>query len=438
MGAFMPRLTDYDVKNAKAANGKDAFLNDSGGLYLRVFTNTNAKAWLYRYKVGNKTSWIEIGRYSAMSLHQARARALNMTLLRKQGIDPVQQKARDEEARLATEEAARQAQAKAAARLTVNSLFSQWKSRELGQRKDGGDEVVRSFKKDVFPKIGDVAAEDVTRQMITGILDEVVLRGAPIIARNLLGDLRQMFGFAIARQVLQNDPTSGLKRNAFGKKVERDRVLSDAEIHELRAKLPAAKFQKSTDLALWIMLSTCCRVGELLQAQWCDIDLDAGTWHIPAGNSKNKKAHTVLLSSFSIEQFRALFEINGTSRWCYPAANNEDTHVDIKSASKQVGDRQRTTPMKNRSHATGALLLRGGKWTPHDLRRTGATMMGTLGVRPDVIEKCLNHVEQKKLVRIYQRQELKEEQRQAWRLLGERLEFLMAAKSNVIMLQCVV
>jgi integrase len=53
--------------------------------------------------------------------------------------------------------------------------------------------------------------------------------------------------------------------------------------------------------------------------------------------------------------------------------------------------------MKNRAKATGALLLKGGAWTPHDLRRTGATMMGRLGVRLDVIEKCLNHVEQKRI-----------------------------------------
>jgi hypothetical protein len=51
-------------------------------------------------------------------------------------------------------------------------------------------------------------------------------------------------------------------------------------------------------------------------------------------------------------------------------------------------------------------------------------MMGMLGVRPDVIEKCLNHVEQNKVVRIYQRQKLEAEQAEAWRLLGIRLELL--------------
>ena len=88
--------------------------------------------------------------------------------------------------------------------------------------------------------------------------------------------------------------------------------------------------------------------------------------------------------------------------------------------------------MKNRSKLIDTLILPRGKWTPHDLRRTGATLMGSLGVRSDVIEKCLNHVEQNALVRIYQRQSLEAEQREAWRLLGERLELLATEPKNVV------
>ena len=92
--------------------------------------------------------------------------------------------------------------------------------------------------------------------------------------------------------------------------------------------------------------------------------------------------------------------------------------------------------MACRSLHTNALELPGGKWTAHDLRRTGATLMGTLGVRPDVIEKCLNHVQQNKLIRIYQRQELREEQAEAWRILGGRLDLLLRADAgNVVALR---
>lgn len=430
----MGKLTDRQVQNAKAPAGKDLFMSDGDGLYLRVLKNTNSKTWLYRYKSGTTTKWIDLGIYPALPLIQARAAVLEFKMLRARGIDPVEQREQQATKRRTKEEALKKAEAAAAARLTVKKLHERWEATELWQRKDGGAEIRRSFEKDVFPNMGDLAAEDVKRAMIAKILDDVVLRGSPITARNLLGDLRQMFSFAIKRGLLEDDPTSHLKRNDFGKKVERDRVLNEQEICELFRKLPEAGLQKSTELALWIMLSTCCRVGELSRVQWTDVDLVSGTWRIPAENAKNGKLHTVLLSEFSIRHFRELHKVSGNTKWCYPAENKDDSHVCVKSISKQVHDRQRTVPMKNRSKAAAVLLLSGGAWTPHDLRRTGATMMGTLGVRPDVIEKCLNHVEQNRLVRVYQRQELKKEQQDAWKLLGERLDALTKGTTNVDLL----
>lgn len=46
---------------------------------------------------------------------------------------------------------------------------------------------------------------------------------------------------------------------------------------------------------------------------------------------------------------------------------------------------------------------------------------------------CLNHTEENKIKRIYQRQELKAEQAEAWRLLGDRLELLTSEYINVIL-----
>ena len=48
----------------------------------------------------------------------------------------------------------------------------------------------------------------------------------------------------------------------------------------------------------------------------------------------------------------------------------------------------------------------------------------------EVIERCLNHVEPNKLKRIYQRHELKAEQREAWRLMGQRLLLLLSSETN--------
>lgn len=432
----MAKLTDRTIQSIKGSD-KDIFTSAGGGLYLRV-RKSGTKFWLYRYKSEAATKWMDLGEYPILSLADATDLARQATKQRKLGIDPLEHRAEVKAAVTAAAVARKAEQEAVASRLTVNALLERWERTELKARKDEGAEIRRSFEKDVLPTIGQIAAENVTRKMVASILDSVVIRGAPIVARNLLGDIRQMFSFAIKRGLLDSDPTSHLKRNDYGKKVERDRTLSEAEIKELIFMLPKANLQKSTELAIWIMLSTCCRIGELSKAKWTDVDLENGTWRIPADNSKNGKEHVIFLSDFSVKNMQKLQEINGLSAWCFPAQNVKkplDCHVCVKSISKQLHDRQRATPMKGRSKATNTLLLSGGEWTPHDLRRTGATVCGSLGVRPDVIEKMLNHVEQNKLVRIYQRQELKAEQRAAWRLLGERLEVIAGSTANVVTIQ---
>ena len=56
-----------------------------------------------------------------------------------------------------------QALAEKSARMTVRGLFDQWRRLELAQRADKGREAQRSFARDVFPLIGDVAAAYVNK-----------------------------------------------------------------------------------------------------------------------------------------------------------------------------------------------------------------------------------------------------------------------------------
>jgi integrase len=98
---------------------------------------------------------------------------------------------------------------------------------------------------------------------------------------------------------------------------ERSRILSPAELLELHNRfrqmtadydaLPAGQkydgirpLKKETQLALWISLGTLCRIGELLQAEWKNVDLDQQTWFLPSENVKGirgkKQDHHVFLS----------------------------------------------------------------------------------------------------------------------------------------------
>lgn len=52
-----------------------------------------------------------------------------------------------------------------------------------------------------------------------------------------------------------------------------------------------------------------------------------------------------------------------------------------------------------------------------------------------MIEKCLNHLEQSKIKRTYQRAIRQQEQADTWRVLGARLTLLCADVSNVVPLR---
>jgi hypothetical protein len=102
--------------------------------------------------------------------------------------------------------------------------------------------------------------------------------------------------------------------------------------------------------------------------------------------------------------------------------------VNVKVVSQQAGDRQarfkNRKALSRRCHDDTQDLADGqnGAWTPHDLRRTGATMMQASGVSLDVIDRCQNHVlAGSRVRRHYLHQDYAEERKRAWNLLGDRL-----------------
>ena len=80
--------------------------------------------------------------------------------------------------------------------------------------------------------------------------------------------------------------------------------------------------------------------------------------------------------------------------------------------------------LKNRRSDDTLVLASGknGAWTPHDLRRTGATMMQALGISLELIDRCQNHVlPGSKVRRHYMLHDYADEKRAAWAALGNML-----------------
>ena len=54
--------------------------------------------------------------------------------------------------------------------------------------------------------------------------------------------------------------------------------------------------------------------------------------------------------------------------------------------------------------------------------------MTALGVLPEVAERCLNHTEENKVKRIYQRHNYRTEMTNAWKVLGQHLQDLTSGE----------
>jgi integrase len=378
----------------------------------------------------------EAGRIRPFTLKDARAARDAARELVSKGIDP-------REARKLAEAEAAEAQRRRLlaleGRRTVRQAFEQWRALYLSaHRKDGGQAVADLFDRHLFPTLGDLPLEELRRQQVTAALDKLTGAGRRRTANMALSVMRQFVRWCALRDWLQHDPTLALSKAAIGGKDKpRERVLSALEIVRLRDALPASRLPQRLQHAVWLLLATGARVGELSHARAADFDLAAKRWHIP--ETKNGAAHVVQLSDFALRHVEALLSLRGGSAYLLPgrAGDDEDDRpINDKFISKAVHDRQRETPLKGRTKkAAAALVLPRGKWAPHDLRRTMATRMRDLGVSSDVIERCLNHKPQG-IVAVYQRAELLPERRAAFDAWGRELQRLMSLDaSNVIELQ---
>ena len=461
----MPKLTVRAIEAAKPKM-KEYKLTVDRGLYLRVAPD-GVKTWLVRYVVDGKQRQARLPRpygvgEACMSLADAVAENARIQSLARAGVDFQEQALAEREAKAAEDARLR------SERLTVADLFKAWVSDGVA-RKDGNAELQRSFGKDVLPLIGGKEVRAVTEQDIRTVLRSVVARGRNRLAVALLVDLRQMFRWAERRQpwrrlLIEGNPAALVEAVQmvsadYDLSNERDRILSPDEIRELQRiftgmqaaydaaadrRIAERPLRKESELALWICLGTACRAGELLMAEWRHVDLAKGEWFIPGGNTKGARGkqqpQTVFLSPFALRQFQALHALTGESPWCFPASNKDEGHVCIRSLSKQVGDRQarfKNRKALERRRNDNSLVLAGGvngEWTPHDLRRTAATMMQALGVSLDVIDRCQNHViKGSRVRRHYLHHDYATEKREAWRLLGERLDAILSADNVVIL-----
>ena len=125
---------------------------------------------------------------------------------------------------------------------------------------------------------------------------------------------------------------------------------------------------KMTGYALRLLALTFVRTGELIGADWDEIDLEGATWIIPAARMKMRTEHVVPLSRQAVALLREVQAIGGGSRYVFPGRNPDK-------------------PISNNTMLF-ALYRLGykGKMTGHGFRAVASTILNEAGFRADVID----------------------------------------------------
>lgn len=454
------KWTVIELKSVPVTWKGDA-LADGGGLSgeVRVSTSNEVSvSFRYGFKLSGKKVWYYCGTFPTTDIASVRAIRDDAKIQVANGIDPRTKKKADKiDAQAAVEAILENAAQKKAENLTVNDLYNSW-IKDGVKRADDNQYIIRSFTKHALPTIGEIYLRNLSENHLRDMYRAVIGSGKQPTAVELSKDIKQMLKWGEQRKpwralMIDGNPANlvdvdKLLSSDYTK--ERDRILSEDEIKKLNAvftriadeyEQSETKYgverplKKEVQIAMWICLSTLCRIGELLMMQWSHVDFKKRTWFIPKANTKGergkKQEQTVYLSDFSLNQFEQLYKITGDTDWGFPAIHKPG-HVCIKSASKQIGDRQlkfkqRTKKLQCRVE-NDSLVLGDREWTPHDLRRTGATMMQELKISRDVVNLCQNHVIGSKVDRHYLHYDYADEKKEAWSKLGLKIESALKAE----------
>jgi integrase len=207
----------------------------------------------------------------------------------------------------------------------------------------------------LIPRWGRRPARSITRADCRAMFAAV---GTPMAANGALDVASAIFSFGVAQEILDQNPCAGIARN---QRRSRERTLSDREIALLWGDL---------DVAFKVILLTAQRPGEVFAMRAEDVDLAARVWRMPAEptadgwcGTKNRRAHDAPLSDAAVALVRE--------------------HL--------------ARPVKRRAAEArlSRLVRRRGieNLTPHDLRRTAATIAARAGVDRETLRALLNHVD---------------------------------------------
>jgi integrase len=387
------RLTTKAIENAKPRADRYE-LSDGGGPLRFIVQPSGYKSAALRYRFNGKPKKLTLEpSWPALTLAAARKAAADAMHEVAQGRDPAALKF---EAKATAEKASAERAADTVEQWAVHFIERHAKKKT---RENSWRQAVHVFDDIVLPAWRGRIIHDIKRRDIIEAVENVA-EDHPIMANRVHAHLSKFFNWLCERDVIAASPCAGVKRPSA--ESARERILSDDEIKALW--LACGDIGDPAGACVRVLLLTGQRRSEVAGMRRSEINGDV--WTLDASRTKNKRPHTVSLSTQALAIIETMPRIVGsdyvftTSGWA-PLGHFDRTKRELDAHMKPQ------TP-----------------WVVHDLRRTVASGMAKLGIRLPVIEKVLNHSggSFRGIVGVYQRHDFAAEKRRALQAWADQVD----------------
>jgi integrase len=381
------------------------FDDDIPGFGLRVREGGSRKFVLH-YRIGGNQRRLTVGSAGVMKLDEARQRARRALVDVGDGKDPAAQKAADK------------VEAKQSF-LAVAKDYLEFLQRRVGKaemKPRTYTEVERHLTKHWKP-LHRLVISSINRATIATRLREIAKQHGPVAADRARSNVSTFFAWAIGEGICEANPVDGTNKNS--EYVERDRsLIVDGEKPNYDDLVAVWKGAPDNDYGkiLRLLILTLCRRDEIASLSRPEFEKDAKLIRLPGARTKNGREHVVPLSDEAMAILETVEEREGRDLLFGSGKGG------YSGWSKSKGQMDEAVKLKK-------------PWTLHDLRRTGRTGLGMLGVAPHIAEAVLNHLPPK-LLRTYDKNKYEREKREALDLWAAHLMRLVNGEtSNVVPLR---
>jgi len=310
-------LTPLAVKNAKP--GRHA---DGGGLQLLV-KESGARSWVFRFMLKGKSRDIGLGPAGpgGISLAEARDLATALRLKVKAGIDPLEERQRADAEAKAAEQAAKVAGItfKAMAETHIAANRDSWRN---AKHKQQWENTLKTY---AYPVFGDLPVAEVDTPHVLKVL-EPIWREVPETASRLRGRIETVLDSAKARGYRQGENPARWRGHLAQilparTKLSRGhhKAMPYEAVPEFLATLRAREAVSA--LALEFVILTAARTGEVIAAEWSEVDLAKAVWTVPAERMKAGKEHRVPLSPRAVEILEQTKQLGG--KYLFPGGQRD-------------------------------------------------------------------------------------------------------------------